>query len=299
MASGSVKVAAVLVFQLLANLASFLTATGGGGTNTGDDIVKWVLAAVDTSIGLGAMLLGLIKPALPVLGLTAGIKGKVGAVAKAALFSIGAVGNVATLAGITGTAGLAADLVLAGVDLLTGADALAVGFVADLAAVLGDAVTLIGALTGDFAAAFTGALVEAFAATLVADLAGALAGALAVGLTVGLAGDLAADFSGALAGALAGALITGLAFAGTFAAVLATILTALGAGLVALASGLAALTAGLALPVLGNGLAAALEAAGFAFLTGATGFFTTDFFTILVFFLTGAFTCLVSLQNLP
>ncbi len=326
MASALVKVAAVFVFQLLASLASFLTATGGGGTRTGADIVKWVLAAVDTSMGLGAMLLGLIKPALPDLGLTAGT---MGAVASAALFSMGAAGKVATLTGGVLAGGLA--LVAVFTAVLTGA--LAGAF----------ASTLIGALAGALATGLEGALVGALTEVLIGALAEdledgatALPAALVDALGIGLAeaalflptGNLAAGWARkgdalALLTALAATLAFGMGLAGALflATTLAASLAAafpvgLAAGLpAALGAGLAtALGKGLALGftaaltgTLGAGLAMALVTGleGLALLDAEAGLpavlvavlvlaLTTGFFTMLTFF-TGTFTaCLLS-----
>lgn len=193
-ASASVKVAGVLVFQLLASLASFFTAIGGGGTNTGDDMVKLVLAAVDTSIGLGAMLLGLIKPALPDLGLT---MGSGGAVAMAALFSMGTAGGRATLAGTTTGAlgGTALAAALAGV--LAGAT-LTAGFAAAFSGAL--ATTLTGGLGTGLGVDLAGNLATGLAGVFTTVLAATLAGGLAAVLAIGLAARfLTGVFNGALA----------------------------------------------------------------------------------------------------
>ena len=267
MASGSLSCAAVLVFQLFTSLASFLTANWGGGASTGDDIVKCVFAAVDTSIGLGAILAGLIKPDLDVRGLGG--------------TTTGATTGPAGLPGAGGVC-LAVGLLVAGVALaLTGG-------VAE-----GLAEALAGTLAGDLAETEIGAFVGVgvLAGTALAATPDFLAAGLALALPAALTGGLDLAVLAAGVSAFLTGLATGLAgFAGAF----------LASGLVVvLLAGLeTGLETGLAL-AFGTGLAAGLLvlAAGFGaglpaiFLAEAALVLTIGFFTV-VDFLTVVFTVL-------
>lgn len=255
MASASVSWAAVLVFQLFTNLASFLTANCGGGASTGDDIVKLVLAAVDTSIDLGAMLAGLMKPDFDVRGLG-------GTTTGAATATIGLLGA-------------GADCLALGLPVGTAADTLMGALAGALAGVLTEteigAFVGVGALTLTAGAAMTGFLATGLALDLLATLTGGLdLAVLATGASGFLTG-LDAVFDSGLAVALAG--LAGAALPATLPAVLPA---ALGAGLAAGLLGLAA------------GLVAGLTA---TFLAGAALALRTGFFTV-VDFLTVAFTFL-------
>lgn len=287
MASLSVNWAAVFFFQLCSSLASLCTTNCGGGASTGADMVKLVLAAVDTSIARGAMLEGLTKPDLEVLAVLVA-----GPTTEPGLRTTGA----ALAAGCTTgcTAGLPADL----------AEALAAG-----AAVLdGVGATLGGAaLAAVLAAGFAGVLAEGLdlaAPALAADLTGAFTTGLATGFVVGLAAAFT-DLAGTLdldvtdlvgfAGLALPAWVAGLAF--NFSAVGAALEVALRGDLemvlaAALAIGFltAVLLAGVFAGFFATGLTTVFFSAGalafaLAFaLTLATGFFTgLDFFA-------GAFT---------
>lgn len=246
MASASVSCTAVLVFQLFTNFASFLTANCGGGANTGDDIVKLVLAAVETSIGLGAMLAGLINPDLDERGL-----------------GCTAIGATTASTGLLGT----------------GADCLALGLLVDteeltltgalagaLAGVLAE--TEIGAFVGVVALTLTaGAVTTGFLATglallLLAALTGGLDLAVLATVASGFLTDLGTGLAKGLAMALAGAFFT--------TALLAGLAAALGAGLLGFG-----LEAGLTATFLAE-----------AVLALRTGFFTVvDFLTVAFTFL--------------
>ena len=263
MASGSLSCAAVLVFQLFTSLASFLTANWGGGASTGDDIVKCVFAAVDTSIGLGAILAGLIKPDLDVRGLGG--------------TTTGATTGPAGLPGAGGVC-LAVGLVLAGVALaLTGgvAEGLAEALAGTLAGDLGE--TEIGAFVG--VGVLAGTALAATADFLAAGLALALPAAFTGGLDLAVLATGLSTFLTGWATGLAG--FAGAFFAKGFAA---TLLAGLETGLaLAFGTGLAA-----GLLVLAAGFGAGLPA---IFLAGAALALTIGFFTV-VDFLTVVFTVL-------
>jgi hypothetical protein len=267
MASASVSCTAVLVFQLFTNFASFLTANCGGGANTGDDIVKLVLAAVDTSIGLGAILAGLMKPDLEVRGLGATTAGA--STGAAGLLVVGtvcfAVGLPVEGAGLTFAGGVAEGLT----EALAGA----------LAGVLAE--TEIGAFVGVgvLALAALAVITDFFAAGLALALLAALTGGLDLAVLATVCSIfftvLATGFAAGLAALLGAFLVMG--FAAALLAGLETDLAgAFGAGLAAGLLGLAA--------VFCTGLPA-------VFLAGAALALTIGFFTV-VDFLTVVFTVL-------